>query len=245
MSEKSWDDEDFEVPPPLPALKSTDDKWEGEDEGRVKDNWDDDEEEEKKKPVAQTAAPMPKKKSKRQIIEEKQAQKEAMLKAKRAELEKMQEEMTPEEKLAEKLRLQKIQEESDLQFAVDMMGIKEEDAKDVVNLKEADLSSAEGLEALGAAVIKKIRDTDRLEKKTYYVTFLETFCKDLCANLESDDLSKVTASLKALFNEKLKANKPVKGKKKAADKAKLHSIKKTNDDLVEQYNDFDDFDDFI
>ena len=33
--------------------------------------------------------------------------------------------MTPEEKLAEKLRLQREQEESQLEFAVDMMGIKD------------------------------------------------------------------------------------------------------------------------
>jgi len=37
----------------------------------------------------------------------------------------MNEEMTPAERAAEKLRMQKIQEESDLQFAVDMMGIKD------------------------------------------------------------------------------------------------------------------------
>ncbi|XP_047738630.1 eukaryotic translation initiation factor 3 subunit J [Hyalella azteca] len=126
-----------------------------------------------------------------------------------------------------------------------MMGIKESDTKNALNLEDADLSSAEGLEALGAAVIKKIRDTDRLEKKTYYATFLESFCKELCANLESDDLSKVTASLKALFNEKLKANKPIKGKKKAGDKAKLNTIKKTPGDFTDQYNDMADYDDFI
>ena len=55
---------------------------------------------------------------------------------------------------------------------------------EISSLKEADLSSEEGLEALGGAVVRKIRDTDRLEKKPYYVTFLETFCKDLCSNRE-------------------------------------------------------------
>ena len=73
----------------------------------------------------QGTSSQPKKKSKIQIIAEKQAQKEAELKAKRAEIERMNAEMSPEEKQAEKLRLQKIQEESDLQIAVDMMGIKE------------------------------------------------------------------------------------------------------------------------
>lgn len=87
------------------------------------DNWDDDDEDDRK-PVQGTSS-QPKKKSKIQIIAEKQAQKEAELKAKRAEIERMNAEMSPEEKQAEKLRLQKIQEESDLQIAVDMMGIKE------------------------------------------------------------------------------------------------------------------------
>ena len=38
----------------------------------------------------------------------------------------MNAEMTPEEKIAEKLRLQKVQEDNELQFAVDLMGIKED-----------------------------------------------------------------------------------------------------------------------
>ena len=55
---------------------------------------------------------------------------------------------------------------------------------EINSLKEADLSSEAGLQALGSAVVRKIRSTDRLEKRPYYVPFLESFCKDLCANCE-------------------------------------------------------------
>lgn len=216
---------------------------EGEDEDKIKDNWDDEEEEEAK-PAAASSAPVQKKKSRKQIIAEKQAKKEAELLAKRQEIERMNKMMTPEEKLAEKQRLQKIQEESDLQFAVDMMGIQDKDlTPEVKSLADADLSTAAGLEALGDAVIKKIRDTDRLEKKNYFPIFVEKFCKDICANLELDELKKVTASLNALYNDKVKASKPVKGKKKGAGKAKLHLGK--DNDVVENDRYIDDFDDFI
>lgn len=241
MSEKSWDDEDVEVPPPLPPSKTVDDRWAGEDEERVKDNWDDDEEEKRPAPVAVSA--VPRKKTKKQIIAEKQAQKEAELKAKRLEIERMNSEMTPEERIAEKLRLQKVQEESDLQFAVDMMGIKESDSTpQIQSLQDADISTAEGLEALGSAMVSKIRSTDRLEKKAFYVPFLETFCKDLCFNLEVDELKKVTQVLNALSNEKVKASKPVKGKKKGG-KQKIHIGKE--EDVVDGDRYIDDMDDFI
>lgn len=40
--------------------------------------------------------------------------------------------------------------------------------------------------------------------------------------MDVDELKRVTASLNALYNDKVKANKPIKGRKKAANKAKLH-----------------------
>merc|ERR1711915_550003 len=140
------------------------------------------------------------------------------MKAKREELARATKDMTPEEKYAEKLRLRKIQEESDLQHAVDMMGLgdadKDKDEVEVVNITEADLSNKSGLEAFGKAVLKKIKQTNGLEKSFYYATFLESFVKDLCVEIGPDELKKVLAPLNALHNDKVRSNKPAKGKKK-------------------------------
>jgi len=44
-------------------------------------------------------------------------------------------------------------------------------------------------------------------------------------SVDVDELKKVTASLNALYNDKVKANKPLKGKKKGAGKAKIQMDK--------------------
>jgi len=56
---------------------------------------------------------------------------------------------------------------------------------EVDNLADVDISTKSGIESLGNAVIKKIRSTERLEKKPFYAPFLESFCKDLCLNCKS------------------------------------------------------------
>lgn len=57
--------------------------------------------------------------------------------------------------------------------------------------------------------------------------------------MEVDELKKVTASLNALYNDKVKANKPIKGKKKGANKAKLHlgkeTVSHTFANIIEKY----------
>uniref|UniRef100_A0A8D9C0F3 Eukaryotic translation initiation factor 3 subunit J n=1 Tax=Cacopsylla melanoneura TaxID=428564 RepID=A0A8D9C0F3_9HEMI len=101
-------------------------KWEGEDEDDdVKDSWDaDDAEEEEKKPVEPTKPGAKKPKNK---LEEKIAEREAKAKLERELLQKrltenpITKEMTPEEKLAEKLRRQKLVEDSDLENTKELL----------------------------------------------------------------------------------------------------------------------------
>lgn len=113
----SWDaDSDFE--PELNQAKSTpNDKWDGEDEDDdVKDAWDCDSEEEKSKeePAKEPAAA---KASKKKKLRDKIALKEAQ----NAE-EGDDRELTAEEKLAEKMRLQKLEESSQMALTRDMLG---------------------------------------------------------------------------------------------------------------------------
>merc|ERR1711915_584618 len=146
---------------------------------------------------------------------------------------------TPEEKLAEKLRLQKIQEDADLQLANDLMGAKDEEE---FNFDCIDISTVKGLDEFRRAIVKKIKMTERLEKKSIFVTFIEDLGKDLCTNIELDDMKKVISALNALYNEKVKASKP-KNKKKGVGKVKLNLGQGAipDDNRAEGWNEYDDF----
>ncbi|XP_076050309.1 eukaryotic translation initiation factor 3 subunit j isoform X4 [Oratosquilla oratoria] len=249
MSDVEWDEEDFE-PRVVVAPKLTD-KWAGEDEeDDVKDNWDDEEEEgggggdENKTGNNNMPAPLKKKKKKfSEIIAAKEAKEAEEAEKRRKEMEEREKSMTAEGKLAEKLRLQKIQEESDLQLASEFIGGEGEEVEDPSPLDSYSLTTSESLKDFRTALIAKIRSVDRLEKRAIYLPFVEELIRDLCLNLEVEDVKKVTSSLNTLYNEKVKANKPVKGKKKSANKAKLNPGQGAITDDVA--NDFYDYDDFI
>lgn len=86
-----------------------------------------------------------------------------------------EENMTPEEKLAEKLRLQKIQEEADLIAAMDTFGVSEKasgfDALNPSNKAE--------LAELSEAISKKVNQFKHLED---FPGFLEELVRSVCAN---------------------------------------------------------------
>lgn len=79
--------------------------------------------------------------------------------------------MTPEEKLAEKLRLQKIQEESDLRTAMDTFGVTEIDAAQPKTKAE--------LTELADAISKKVSQFKHLSD---FPGFLEELVRNVCAN---------------------------------------------------------------
>ncbi|NXY37000.1 EIF3J factor, partial [Pomatorhinus ruficollis] len=91
----------------------------------LQDNWDDEEEEEE---VKETEVKQEPKVSEKKKIAEKIKEKEKLQKKKQEELKKRleapeeQKELTPEEQLADKLRLKKLQEESDLELAKETFG---------------------------------------------------------------------------------------------------------------------------
>lgn len=85
-----------------------------------------------------------------------------------------EENMTPEEKLAEKLRLQKIQEEADLHAAMDTFGIIDKSGIDALQPK----NKAE-LTELADAISKKVSQFKHLAE---FSSFLEDLVRNVCAN---------------------------------------------------------------
>ncbi|XP_068131184.1 eukaryotic translation initiation factor 3 subunit J isoform X4 [Hyperolius riggenbachi] len=207
----SWEAEDFEPEEPLRkagAVTATD-RWEGEDEEEeVKDNWDDEEDQENKAAEAQKTEP---KVSEKKKLNEKIKEKEKNQLKKREEIKKRLEEpepveLSPEEQLAEKLRLKKLQEDSDLELAKEAFGV-----SNVTGLDAMNPSSRDDFTEFGKLLKEKIT---QYEKSVYYPTFLETLLREVCISLEVDDLKKISNSLTVLCSEKQKQEKQNKAKKK-------------------------------
>ncbi|KAL6461667.1 hypothetical protein MHYP_G00298120 [Metynnis hypsauchen] len=251
----SWDADNFEPTEPIktPGLQ---DKWEGEDEeDDVKDNWDDDEEEEEQK--------MEEKKIEEKASEEKAPEKKklnAKHKAKETEKQRKQEELensleesqadvqlTPEEQAAEKLRVQKLQEESDMALACEAFGVE----------TTVTTNSASGIEAMCPSTkddfdvfTKLLKDKiSQFEKSVHYSSFLESLFRELCISLEVDDLKKISNSLSALLSEKQKQEKEKAKSIKKKKKTLGGGLKATMKDDFNDYGNFDggynDYEDFM
>ncbi|XP_051545481.1 eukaryotic translation initiation factor 3 subunit J-A isoform X2 [Myxocyprinus asiaticus] len=243
----SWDADSFE-PEELVKKAAVHDKWEGEDEDDdVKDNWDDDEEEEKveEKKTETEAKPTEKKK-----LSDKIKEKENLQRKKQEELKKQSEESknsterTPEEELAEKLRVKKLQEDSDLELAKEAFGLV---SNNVTGIDAMSPSSKEDFTEFERLLREKISP---YEKSIHYSSFLESLFRDLCLSLEVDDLKKINNSLTVLLSEKQRQEKQNKGKKKKKGVLPGGGLKaKLKDDLAD-YGEFDggyaqDYEDFM
>lgn len=97
---------------------------------------------------------------------------------KQLELEEKQREreanMTPEERLAEKLRLQKIQEEADLRAAMDTFGVSDKSGIDALNP-----TNKTELTELAEAISKKVNQYKQLED---FPGFLEELVRNVCVS---------------------------------------------------------------
>ncbi|XP_048338092.1 eukaryotic translation initiation factor 3 subunit J [Sphaerodactylus townsendi] len=252
----SWDADSFQAAPPPPggalrqlpaaAAAAGADRWAGEDEDDdVKDNWDDEEEEEEEKEVE--VKPEPKVSDKKKIAE-KIKERENQQKKKQEEIKKRLEaseepkELTAEELSADKLRLQKLQEEADLELAKETFGVNNTFGIDAMNP-----SSKDDFTEFGKLLKEKIT---QYEKSLYYAGFLETLVRDICISLEVDDLKKVTNSLTVLCSEKQKQEKQNKAKKKKKGVVPGGGLKATMKDDLADYGGYDggyvqDFEDFM
>jgi len=232
----SWDEPDFEPPPPGPKIKS--DRWEGEDEDEnVKDNWDDDDEANdtsKSEGKSSGSKPLqPKKKTPRQLREEqKRKEAEERERAKRALQPK-----TADELLAERIAKQKILESSDLKLAEEIFA--GAGGQITVSFESVKLETVHEFESFRRGLVDKLL---AVSNSSHYALFVEDLLRDICAPIDIDDLRKIQASLNALYNEKNKKDKPA-NKKKGK---KAPTIKVDNElSLREQPDAYDDLDDII
>ncbi|GFU30379.1 eukaryotic translation initiation factor 3 subunit J-A [Nephila pilipes] len=217
-----WENEDFEATIKKPILHT--DRWEGEDEDDdVKDNWDDEDEDKEEKTEQNIVAVQPKKKKNlAQIIAEKEEKRRKELEEKmKMQLETENKDLTPQERLAYKLKQQKLQEEADLQLAKETFGVTDT----VTSIDQMHPTSKEDFESFRKLLVDKITQS---ESSPHFPSFLEDLCRDLCINVSPDDIKKVTAALNALANEKVKAQKAKAGKKKS----KKASLKIGRDDFT-------------
>jgi len=225
---------------PIPVVpKPNLNKWDGEDEEEeVKESWEDEGEEEKKDEEKSDAKPKPKK-TLQQKIAEKEKQKQEQLERKLREAE--EENMTPEEKLAEKLRLQKIAEENDLKLGLESLGLSS------TKIDGRNPSTAEEFTELADAIGKKIAQFRHSEE---FGNFAEEIVRNICASLPSNSIRKIKTTVDNLYLEKQKmekGDKPKKGKgSKVKARLRMEGDNTKLDDYVQQYtNDYDEYDDFM
>uniref|UniRef100_A0A670K7E3 Eukaryotic translation initiation factor 3 subunit J n=1 Tax=Podarcis muralis TaxID=64176 RepID=A0A670K7E3_PODMU len=198
-----------------------------------RDNWDDEEEEEEKETDVKTEPKVSEKKK----IAEKIKEREKLQKKKQEEIKKRLEEseeskeLTPEEQLADKLRLQKLQEEADLELAKETFGVNSTCGIDAMNP-----SSKDDFTEFGKLLKEKIT---QYEKSLYYAGFLEALVRDVCISLEVDDLKKITNSLTVLCSEKQKQEKQNKAKKKKKGVVPGGGLKATMKDDLADYGGYD------
>ncbi|XP_034047640.1 eukaryotic translation initiation factor 3 subunit J-B [Thalassophryne amazonica] len=208
-----WDADSFEPEEPIKKAVVLD-KWEGEDEEEdVKDNWDDEEEEEEENKVEEKkteAKVSVKKKLSEKIKEKENLQRKKQQEMKEQENKDKQTELSPEEQLAEKLRVKKLQEDSDLELAKDAFGVGSP-SNSVGGIDAMCPSSREDFTEFEKLLKEKIC---QFEKSVHYSSFLESLFRELCISLEIDDLKKISNSLSVLLSEKQKQEKQNKGKKK-------------------------------
>ncbi|CAG2100253.1 unnamed protein product [Medioppia subpectinata] len=200
---------------------------EDESDDGLKDNWDDPDEE----PVVATEAPKPTAvSSKKKNLLSKIAEKERK--------ERESKPQTSEELLAEKLERQRLQEESDLLLAKEAFG--ESNSSTSASGLDINLNTREDFDSFRKSLIDKLLVYD---KSPHFVNFLENLFRELCVSIESDDIKRLSSSLTALFNEKVKLQKAgAKGKKKGKGPS-VHLERNAT-----AYGDdagLDDFDDFI
>lgn len=235
----AWDEDNFE--PKLPTTLTSSNKWEGEDEEEaVKDSWEDEEEEKKDEEKKDVTPPPPKPKKK---IHDKIAEKERLEREKAERLAEKEEEMTPEEKLAEKLQRQKMQEESDLRLAMETFGISESAGGKLDSFQP---TNKEEFTEFGDLLSKKI---NLYKAKEEFPAFVDDLIKNIIVQMPSADMKRIKMTVDNLYIEKQKAEKNEKAKKpnKGKGKAKL-KVEGDNAHLnqYDSYGNFqDDYDDFM
>ncbi|XP_038079082.1 eukaryotic translation initiation factor 3 subunit J-A-like [Patiria miniata] len=204
-----WDSEDFD-PDQGFSKPVASDRWEGEDEEEVKGAWDESDEEKKENETTETvkAVQVKKKKSLEATLKAKEEKRKKELDEKKKKAQEQRVELSAEEQLAEKLRQQKLQEDSDLELAKEAFGVTE-DVKGRIDAMQP--TTEEEFEEFAKLLKEKLQ---QLEKSPHYVDMLDNVFQGCSLSLEPDQVKRLGSSLTAIANEKSKAQKAGKGKKK-------------------------------
>ncbi|KAF2733752.1 translation initiation factor eIF3 subunit [Polyplosphaeria fusca] len=247
MAPSKWDDEDEESTPPSspPAPVTRRGKFDDEEEDDdVLESWDAAEdseverEKEKKAAEAKAKAEAEAKanhKTKSERIEE---HRQAALRRRQMEDDESSSE-EEEDDAARRARLRKTEQDADLRHAEDLFGgagggVTKRSAGKPVTLQDSeDPTKVVDLSALGIFnpttkdQFLKLRETlspllANNAKKAHYVLFLQEFTKQICKDLPSDQIKKISSGLTTLGNEKMKEEKAAEkgGKKSKAAKTK-------------------------
>ena len=171
-------------------------KWKEEDDDAsddVKDNWEDEDEEPPKPVVSVPKKPANKKGA---------ANKTATTTGDSSETNQAGKPLSERER---RLQEEKLQKESDLKLTKQMLGMEDKDIA-----LEFPLETKEDFDKFHRNLVHKLWCYD---KSPHYYLLLDKLFRDLCAPLEADELKNLSATINALFNEKVKVNK-AKPKKK-------------------------------
>jgi len=219
-----WESEDFVPVAPVVVKEPPKSQWDDEDaeEEEVKQSW---EEEDKPKPVPAVAKP---KTDKKKAVDTKGAKTS------------LQDDRLADP-LAEKLRQQRLVEESDYQHTTELFGAQKSSGggrtlDDFIPKSEDDFLEYAELLA------QKLRP---FEKSFHYMTLLRALMRHAVSSLKAADAKEVASSMTVIANEKLKAEKDATaGKKKTGAKKKQLLVDKPDDDSFAPgtYDEVDDFD---
>lgn len=152
-----------------------------------------------------------------------------------------------EDEASRRERLRRTEQESDLKHAEDLFGNIGINDRKVITAANAvvlddknpsatvDLTTLPLFDPKTKLQFEKLRDTlipiiASNSKKAHYVIFLQEFTKQLAKDLPSDQIKKISSSLTALSNEKMKEEKAAEkgGKKSKAQKTKVALVTSRN-----------------
>lgn len=127
-----------------------------------------------------------------------------------------------------------MQEEADLQLAKEAFGLTESDGIDSLQPVTRD-----DFDNLRKALATKLT---ACERSPHYMGFLDDLLRDLSLNMEPEDVKRLSSSLNAVANEKVKQQK-LKHKKKGTKKGASLNVGKDDglvnlDDYGNEYDDF-------
>jgi len=226
-----WDSQNYTVK----------ENWDDEDEqDDLKDNWDDEEEVAEEKPPAQVKPKIEPKKGGKKYMKQMLKEKEEKERLQREEKIAAQLAKTPEDLMREKMEAQKLAEESDFEFAQELLSTKKTVETTAVTIDNFTPSTKEDFTKLVKMLTEKLSS---LESSPHYFYLFDSLVSKAMVSVRAEDLKKVASSLNVLANEKTKLEKKKGGKKST--KAKLGGASKAGrNDMYDDYQ-YDDMDDFM